>query len=97
MYVIRDVFQTKPGQAKALVNIFKNAATFMQSMGVKQTRILTDTVSSYWTVVLEIEVDTMEEYFQQLEGRKSNKEMADAMKGYMDLVTGGHREIFKVE
>jgi len=97
MYVIRDVFQTKPGKAKALVNIFKNASTHMHSMGVKQTRIMTDTVSSYWTVVLEIEVDSMEEYFQQFEGRKSNKEMEDAMKGYMDLVVGGHREIFKVE
>ena len=97
MYIIRDVFQARPGQAKALVNIFKNADAIAQAQGMKNVRVLTDTVSTYWTVVLEFEVEQVADYFKLLQDRQQNKELGEAMKGYMDHVTGGHREIFKVE
>jgi hypothetical protein len=97
MYIIRDVFHSKPGQAKALVNIFKNADAIAQAQGMKNMRVLTDTVSTYWTVVLEFEVEEVADYFQLLKDRQQNKELSEAMGGYMDYVTAGHREIFKVE
>ena len=97
MYIIRDVLKAKPGKARALVAIFKNAASIMESLGTKKTRIMTDAVSTYWTVVLEFEVDSIEDYFKLEDKRRKSKELGEIMKGYMDLVTGGHREIFKVE
>jgi hypothetical protein len=97
MYIVRDIFNTKPGKAKELVSIFKKAAPLMGSLGIKDYRILTDSVSTYWTVVIEFEVENISDYFDLPEGRKSNKELEVAMQGYMDLVLGGHREIFKVE
>lgn len=97
MHIIRDVLKTKPGKAKELVFIFKKAVPLMNSMGVKNYRILTDSVSTYWTVVLEFEVEKISEYFELQESRKSNPELQEAMQGYMDLVVEGHREIFKVE
>jgi hypothetical protein len=59
MYLVRDVFQTKPGKAKDLVTIFKKAGKFMPKEGVGKTRIVTDMVSNYWTVVLKIEIENL--------------------------------------
>lgn len=97
MYIIRDIFRTKPGKAKELASIFKKAYPLMKSPGIKDFRILTDSVAAYWTVVLEFGVDDIRDYFDFVEGRRSNKELNDTMKGYMDLVVEGHREILKVE
>jgi hypothetical protein len=92
MYVVRDVFKTKPGQAKDLVKKFDAALPHMQVDGIKARRILVDSVSAYWTVVLETEVEDLEAYFSLAENREAREQMS----GYLDLVTGGHREIFKV-
>ena len=59
MYLVRDVFQTKPGKANDLVKIFKEADKFMPKEGVGKTRIVTDVVSNYWTVVMEIEIENL--------------------------------------
>lgn len=94
MYVIRDIFNTKPGKAKELVAKFKKAISEMQKQGFK-CRVMTDTVYTYWTVVVELETDDLNKFFAAPQQR--SPEMEEAMKGYMELVTGGHREIFKVE
>ncbi|MDN3669465.1 hypothetical protein QWY93_08990 [Echinicola jeungdonensis] len=94
MYVVRDIFNTKPGKAKELVKKFKKSFESFKQSGFK-VRIMTDTVSTYWTVVLEIEVEDLKLYFDM--ARERNPEMEKAMEGYMELVKGGRREIFKVE
>lgn len=55
--------------------------------------VRTDIVATYWTVVVEVEVDDLNQFFNM----KRNPEMEEAMQGYMELVNGGHREIFKVQ
>lgn len=97
MYVIRDVFKAKPGKAKALVDKFKGAVPFVNSTRVWGARILTDTVAGYWTVVLELEVENLSDYFGMQEDRAADPKWREAMSGYMDLVEGGHREIFEVQ
>ncbi len=94
MYIIRDIFNAKPGKAKELAAMFKKSLPSLQKEGF-HSRVLTDTVSNYWTVVFESETDDLQKYFGM--AQKRNPEMEAAMKGYMDLVTGGRREIFKVE
>ncbi len=96
MYLVRDVFTTKPGMAKELVKIFKQVQPQMKSTGFLNVRILTDVVFNYWTVVLEIEVEKLSD-FENNAGFTSKPEVKEIMKGYMDLVQGGHREIFKIE
>jgi hypothetical protein len=91
MYVIRDVFHTKPGKAKDLVRMFKEARALLLGEGMTQ-RVLTDVVSAYWTVVLETEVGELGDYFTLVENPKLRENMA----GYMDLVIEGRREIFKI-
>ena len=97
MYIIRNVFRAKPGKAKDLVAKFKAAAPHLRDMGIVNTRILTDTVAGFWTVVVESEADDLSAYMARLQERPDNPELAAAMAGYMDLVDGGHREILKVE
>lgn len=92
MYIIREVFNTKPGKAKDLVAKFKKASAAMKKEGFNM-RIMTDTVATYWTVVVEAEVEDLNQFFNM----KRNPEMEEAMQGYMELLNGGHREIFKVE
>jgi hypothetical protein len=96
MYVVRNVFKAKPGKAKELVAKFKQAERFMQGEGVVKSRILTDTVSGFWTVVTEMEIPNLAT-LDRWSGSSTTPEIRDAMKDYMTLVEGGHREIFKIE
>lgn len=98
MYLIREVFQAKPGRAKDLVKMFKQAAPHFEKSGEMQSmKVLTDIVSTYWTVVLESETEDLGSFFANLRSVTMSDELKDIMKGYMDCIEGGHREIFKVE
>lgn len=97
MFVVRNVFHCKPGKAKELVAKFKAAAPHFEELGIHNTRVLTDTAADFWTVVVESEVENLQEYVHDVETRGANAALRDAMAGYMDLVQGGRREIFRVE
>ncbi len=98
MYQIREVFQAKPGKAKDLVKMFKQAAPhFEKTQGVKKVNVLTDIVSTYWTVVIEMETEDIGDFFTNLRSATMSDELKDIMKGYMDCVEGGKREIFMIE
>lgn len=98
MYLIREVFQTKPGKAKELVKMFKLAAPhFEKTAEMHNMRVLTDAVGNYWTVVVESETENMGAFFSNMRSATMSDELKEIMKGYMDCVTGGHREIFIVE
>ena len=98
MYQIREVFQAKPGKAKDLVKMFKQAAPhFEKTQGVQRVTVLTDIVSTYWTVVVEMETEDIGDFFTNLRSATMSDELKDIMKGYMDCVEGGKREIFMIE
>jgi hypothetical protein len=97
MFVVRNVFRTRPGKAKALVAKFKAAAPHFAELGIRNTRILTDAVADFWTVVIESEVEDLSDYLHQVETRGANADVRDALAGYMDLVLEGRREVLRVE
>jgi len=97
MFVVRDVFQCKPGQSKALAEKFtQSLAVLKKSPSFHSGRVLVDFVASYWTVVFEVEVQNLDEFEKAMQGYASGDEMQQIMKGYMDFVVGGHREIFRI-
>ena len=96
MFVIRNVFKCKPGQAKNVIEKFKAAHELMGDMGISQPRILVDEVASFWTVVVEVEAEDLAVFGKLLHERGSNEDVQKAMAGYLDMVESGHREIFKV-
>ena len=98
MFLVRNVFHAHPGKAKALVEIFKRASPYLEAQGiVKNTRILTDSAAGFWTVVIESEVEDLNGYLDMAKNASANKEFGETMKGYMDFVSSGHREIFRIE
>jgi hypothetical protein len=96
MYLVRNVFKCKPGKAKELVAKFKAAEKYLPKESVISSRVMTDVVSGFWTVVTEFEVPSLAAW-DKMSGSTTNTEMGNAMKDYMTLVEGGHREIFKIE
>ncbi len=97
MYLVRDIFNAKPGKAKDLVAKFKQVEPYMKEMGMKGMRVMTDAVADYWTVVAESEVESLDEYFDMGRRERGNEKMGEIMQGYMDLVEGGRREVFRIE
>jgi hypothetical protein len=57
---------------------------------------MTDVVSNYWTVIQEIEIESLV-VWEKMSGFTSKPEVLEILKDYMILVEGGHREIFKIE
>jgi len=96
MYLVRNVFRTKPGMANELVKKFKQTTPYMKDAGYYNGRLLTDVVAGYWTVVLEFEVENLS-VFESATGFTSRPEVKEIMKDYMNLVETGYREIFKIE
>ncbi len=98
MYQVREVFHAKPGKAKDLVKMFKQAAPhFEKTEGIKNMKVLTDIVSSYWTVIIESETEDIGGFITNLRSATMSDEVKEIMKGYMDCVESGHREIFMIE
>jgi len=94
MFVIRNVFRCKPGQARNVIDKFKAAMPIM--LEIAKHRILVDEVASFWTVVIETETEDLAAFEKLLAERGQNKGFQDAMSGYMDSVDSGYREIFRV-
>lgn len=97
MFIVRNVFKCKPGKAKALIEKLKNANAIMRDAGsVVSERVLVDEVASFWTVVIENEVEDLAAFAKTMQDYGSLAGVQEAMAGYMDLVDGGYREIFRV-
>jgi hypothetical protein len=98
MYLVREVFNTHPGKAKELVKIFKAAMPHFEKSGeMKNGKVMTDATGPYWTVVFESEVTDLGDFFKNLRSGPPDPELMEIMKGYMDCVAGGHREIYVLE
>ena len=76
MYLVREVFYTKPGKAKELVTKFKQVLPFFEKQGAKNPRIMTDIATTYWTVVFESEVEDLGDFAREIRGETSEPEVA---------------------
>jgi quinol monooxygenase YgiN len=97
MFLIRDVFRCKPGKAGALAQKLLATVPSMESEdGFRSVRVMTDYVAAYWTVVLQAEVDDTAKFDAHMRSFSARPEVKEAMAGYMELVDGGHREIYRI-
>ena len=98
MYLIREILKARPGKVKELVRKFKEASKYFEKDTMKNFKIMTDVATTYWTVVMEFEVEDLGQFAKDLRGGgKPMPEVDKIMEGYMDLVKGGHREIYLIE
>jgi hypothetical protein len=98
MFLVRDIMYCKPGQARPMVQKFLALAKLAPQLGFGSMRVMTDvSAERYWTVVSEMEVDSLEKYAETSRKSMELKEFQDAMKGYHDLIVEGRREIYQIE
>ena len=96
--LIRDIMYCKPGQARPMVQKFLALGKLGTHMGFGSMRVMTDvSAERYWTVVTEMEVESLEKYTEMTRKSMELKEFQEAMKGYHDLVDHGRREIYSIE
>jgi len=95
MFVIRNRFTAKPGMATKLATQLREA----MAKAPFKSRILTDAVGDFNTVVMEHEVDSLMEFEKRMKEYSQGemgKDFGEKMKGYTDLYVTGRREIYKV-
>ncbi len=98
MFLVRDIMYCKPGQVRPMVQKFLALDKLNRQMGFGPTRVMTDVCAErYWTVVLEMEVDSIEKFAEMSRKAMEIKEFQEAMKGYHDLIVEGRREIYQLE
>ena len=93
MFIVRDMFNAKPGMAGKLAKLMKEVMTMQGAKG----RVLTDAVANYSTVVMEMEYQSLTEIEQRMkEYMEGRPELKQKMAGYTDLWLTGKREILRV-
>ena len=98
MFLIRDIMYCKPAKARPMVEKFVALSAVSQKMGFGAMRVMTDvSAERYWTVVSEMEVDSLDKYAEMTKQSMQKKEFQEAMKDYHDLIDHGRREIYTIE
>ena len=98
MYVIREIVNCKPGKVREMVEKFRGISTVMKDMGHEPLRLFTDvTGEPFWTIVAEMEVEKIDDFFAMEEMLMANETLRTTMSDYHELVQRGRREIYRVE
>ena len=98
MYLIREVMYCKPGQVRPMVQKFQTLAKVAKGMGLGSIRVMTDvSAERFWTVVMEFEAESFDQFEENARKGMENKELQEAMKGYHDLIDYGRREVYRIE
>ena len=98
MFLVRDIMFCKPGQARPMVQRFLALDKLGRQMGFGPMRVMTDvSAERYWTVVSEMEVESMDAFTALMQNPDSAKDFETIMQGYHDLVDHGRREIYNIE
>lgn len=93
MFIVRETFTAKPGMASKLAKMFREMSGEMA--GVK-SRVLTDFIGPYNTVVWEVEVKELGDFEKMMKEYASKPEMGKKMAGYTEMYQTGTREIYRV-
>jgi hypothetical protein len=98
MLVARQVFQANYGRGDELVALFKEFNSRMQEAEgtFRPFRILTDVTGPFFTVVTEIEVESLAEWETTFSTSMAQPWMAEWFGRMMPLVDSGSREFYTV-
>ncbi|MEO8664836.1 MAG: NIPSNAP family protein [Ignavibacteria bacterium] len=96
MIVVRDRFQLKFGKAKEAKETLKDIKKIMNDMKMKPGKAMTDITGRSYTLVLEMEFESLSEY-EKISGTAfGNKDWQDWYKKFVPLVESSDREIFTI-
>ena len=93
MYIVRETFTAKPGMASKLAKMFSEMSKEMQ--GAK-SRVLTDFIGPYNTVLWEVEVKELGDFEKMMKEYSEKPELGKKMAGYTEMYQSGKREVYRV-
>jgi len=96
MYIIRESFTAKPGMASKLAKMMKEINSDPKMSTRIKTKVMTDAVGNFNTVVMETEVAEFSEFEKMMKEYASRTDIHEKMKGYTDMYVTGKREIFQL-
>lgn len=92
MYIVRNCFVAKPGQASKLAAQLKEAVKVAK---IENHRVLTDVTGEFNRVVLEFEIANIGDLEARMHQYSTDEAFREKMKGYTDLWQNGKREILR--
>ena len=97
-YMIRDVFTCKRGRVPEYLELLKIVVGYMRGIGITEHKVYADIAESMDTIFHEMEVDSLDEYFNTERGFFVNMdaEMQGLVDAYNEVTVSGRREIFEV-
>ena len=93
MYIIRETFTAKPGMASKLAKMFR---AMSKEMAGPRTRVLTDFVGPFNTVVWEVEVKELSDFEKMMKEYSEKPDLWKQLAGYTEMYMSGKREIYRV-
>ena len=98
MLVARQVFQAKYGRGDELVALFKEFNSRMQEVGgtAPRFRILTDATGPFFTVVTEVEVESLAAWEGSFRESMARPWIGEWFGRMMPLVESGSREFYNI-
>ncbi len=98
MIVERIVFQAKYGKGDELVALMKQMSKDMPASGTgRNFRVLTDRSGTFFTVVVEMEWESLGEWEKGFAQMFSDRKAQEAMDRSVALIESGRREFYNVE
>jgi hypothetical protein len=98
MIVVRNVFQLKFGKAKEGVELWKEGLALSKRLGfrAKSSRVLTDSVGKFYTVVFEVTFDSLADFENAAKGMMSQAEWQAWYQKISAITESGYREIMNI-
>jgi hypothetical protein len=93
MFVIRNTFTAKPGQAGTLIAQMKDVAA---AGSLRNVRFLTDLTGDFNQVVMEHDVASLSDFEALMQRYATDPQVREKNKGYTELWLTGKREIFRI-
>jgi hypothetical protein len=96
MIVVRNIFQIKAGSMKQAVALVKENRPFIERAGFTSVRALTDVVGDFYTLVLETECASLQEFERGIGESFGSAEWQAWYQRFTPLVQSGRREIMQI-
>ena len=93
MLIVRETFTARPGMASKLAKMFREMS---KAMPGPKTRVLTDFIGPYNTVIWEMEIAELGDFEKMMKEYGNQPELEKIMAGYTEMYATGKREIYRV-
>ena len=93
MLIVRETFTAKPGMASKLAKMFREMS---KEMPGPKSRVMTDLIGPYNTVIWEVEVDGLGDFEKMMKEYSEKPDIGKKMAGYTEMYVSGKREVYRI-